>query len=71
MSAYVRGAVGAIERICGADGVPGSDRPDELAAVYTVEFSSVELWGGHDEPAFSVLVDLWETDLVSGEEGPP
>ena len=58
---YVRGAPGAVAFVCGQDEVPGDDRSTaDVAPVYTVRFSSLDLWGATDEPAFTVLVDLWE-----------
>jgi nitrile hydratase len=63
---YVRGAVGVVEDVRGADRLPdrtthGADVAPE--AVYSVTFSSGELWGGGDEPAWSVSLDLWESYL--------
>jgi len=61
---YVRGVVGEIERIPGADyrpGVPMS--PEVLEPVYTVRFDSVDLWGEQDEPAFDLFIDLWQSYL--------
>jgi nitrile hydratase len=56
---YVRGTVGEIERIPGADHRPGAPRTDEMfEAVYTVKFDSVDLWGEQDEPAFDLFIDL-------------
>lgn len=61
---YVRGAPGTIAFVCGQDKVPGDDpTTDAVAAVYTVRFSSLDLWGRTDEPPFTVLVDLWEDYL--------
>jgi nitrile hydratase len=60
---YVRGATGRVER------VQGLDAPPELAAygepatpepVYAVAFDSRSLWGEDGQPAWTVLVDLWE-----------
>lgn len=58
---YVRGAVGTVAFVCGQDTVP-TDDPSTApkAPVYTVRFSSLDLWGRTDEPPFTVLVDLWE-----------
>ncbi len=61
---YVRGALGTITFVCGQDRVPYDDPTvEEVAAVYTVQFSSLDLWGRTDEPPFTVLVDLWENYL--------
>ena len=57
---YLRGVVGRIERICGADRLPSSDDHETL---YTVEFSSADVWGVGGEPPFVVLVDLFERYL--------
>ena len=58
---YVRGAIGRIESICGDDRLPGER--ERTGVVYTVEFSSADLWGTGTEPPFSVLVDLFEDYL--------
>ncbi len=60
---YVRGAPGRIEQICGRDRVPSAATADVTAPVYTVEFSSTDLWGDAREPDFAVFVDLWEDYL--------
>lgn len=60
---YVRGVVGAVERIAGEDQVPGRSHTEP---VYTVRFDSVALWGERgelDEPPYEVLIDLWESYL--------
>ena len=63
---YVRGAVGVVERVQGTDLLP--DRamyglPTEPEPVYAVAFASQELWGGSDEPPWTVLLDLFDTYL--------
>jgi nitrile hydratase len=64
---YVRGAVGVIERIAGAEHQPPAEPGGALGsseAVYTVQFDSRELWGERaDEPEFDLLIDLWESYL--------
>jgi nitrile hydratase len=63
---YVRGAVGLIERVQGADELPDLavyGEPTEPEAVYSVAFSSDVLWGRGAEPAWTVLLDLWESYL--------
>jgi nitrile hydratase len=65
---YARGAVGVVEDVRGADRLPdratyGADLVPE--AVYSVTFSSTELWGPSEEPAWSVSLDLWE-DYLEG-----
>ncbi|HEY4331212.1 MAG TPA: SH3-like domain-containing protein, partial [Ilumatobacteraceae bacterium] len=51
---------GRIESVCGDDRLPEMNSAEHTGAVYTVEFSSHQLWGETTEPAFTVLVDLWE-----------
>lgn len=58
---YVRGAIGEVERIPGADYRPGAPRtPEVFEPVYTVRFDSVDLWGEQDEPGFDLFIDLWQ-----------
>ena len=63
---YVRGVAGLVESVCGDDPVPG--REDDLAPLYTVAFSSVDLWGSTPEPPFVVFVDLCEEYLDAPDE---
>ncbi len=63
---YVRGVAGRVESVCGDDPVPG--REDDVAPLYTVAFSSVDLWGSSPEPPFVVLVDLCEEYLDAPAE---
>jgi len=63
---YVRGAVGVVEAVRGADRLPdrvvyGENLDPE--PVYSVAFSSQELWGPGDEPAWRVSLDLWDSYL--------
>jgi nitrile hydratase subunit beta len=63
---YVRGAVGAVEAVRGAARLPDRAVYGEKVdseAVYSVAFSSKELWGPGDEPAWTVALDLWESYL--------
>jgi nitrile hydratase beta subunit len=61
---YVRGAVGVVERIPGAEYRPGAPRsPDMFEPVYTVVFDSVELWGAQNEEPFDLIIDLWQDYL--------
>lgn len=66
---YVRGAVGVVERIPGAEHQPPTEPGGDVGqfeAVYTVQFDSCELWGdqrSEGEPAFDLLIDLWESYL--------
>jgi nitrile hydratase len=63
---YVRGAVGTVEAVRGADRLPDravyGERIDR-EPVYSVAFTSEELWGPGDEPPWTVSLDLWETYL--------
>jgi nitrile hydratase subunit beta len=63
---YVRGAVGLVEAVRGADRLPDravyGERVDR-EPVYSVAFSSEEVWGPSDEPAWMVSLDLWESYL--------
>jgi nitrile hydratase beta subunit len=59
---YLRGVVGEVERVCGADSVPGVR--DEAEPVYTVRFASDHLFGPREEePPYVLLIDLWERYL--------
>jgi nitrile hydratase beta subunit len=63
---YVRGAVGVVEAVRGADRLPDravyGERVDR-EPVYSVAFSSEELWGPGSEPAWTVSLDLWDSYL--------
>ncbi len=63
---YARGATGLIEAVRGADRLPDvavyGGRIDR-EAVYSVAFTSTELWGAGQEPPWTVLLDLWESYL--------
>ena len=63
---YARGVTGVVERVDGADRLP--DRAVygervEREPVYSVAFRSSDLWGETDEPAWTVLLDLWDSYL--------
>jgi nitrile hydratase len=64
---YARGATGLIEAVRGADRLPDvavyGGRTDR-EAVYSVAFTSTELWGAGEEPPWTVLLDLWESYLA-------
>jgi len=63
---YVRGAAGVIGAVRGADGLPDRATYGEQVdpePVYSVAFGSEELWGPGQEPAWTVLLDLWESYL--------
>jgi nitrile hydratase len=66
---YARGAVGVIEDVRGADRLPdravyGEDVAPE--PVYSVGFSSSDLWGPSQGSPWTVLLDLWESYLEPG-----
>lgn len=61
---YVRGVVGVVEAVRGTDAFPDIgpyEGPDE--PVYSVAFSSVDLFGPSDEGTWTVLLDLFESYL--------
>jgi nitrile hydratase subunit beta len=66
---YLRGALGVVEGIPGAEHQPPKEpggHVGQFEAVYTVQFESTELWGDQrdeGEPPFDLLVDLWESYL--------
>jgi nitrile hydratase subunit beta len=63
---YVRGAIGVIERVRGADRLPDRAVYGEQVTpepVYSVVFSSHELWGPTEETPWKVLLDLWDSYL--------
>jgi nitrile hydratase subunit beta len=67
---YVRGALGVVERVRGAAELPDvavyrRDAPVE--PVYAVAFRSDALWGGGEEPSWTVALDLWESYLEEAE----
>ncbi|GAA3652481.1 nitrile hydratase subunit beta [Nocardioides ginsengisoli] len=64
---YVRGTVGQIERICGAEHPLDRPRGAPAETVYTVAFRSTDLWGVGEEPEFSVRVDLTEHYLTGAD----
>ena len=63
---YVRGHVGAIERLHGCHVYPDSHalgRGEDPQWLYTVHFDGRELWGADADPTFKVSVDAWEPYL--------
>jgi nitrile hydratase beta subunit len=63
---YARGVTGLIRDVPGADRLPDRAVYGERVApepVYSVSFDSTELWGPSEEPAWAVLLDLWESYL--------
>jgi nitrile hydratase len=60
---YARGRIGIVERIHGAHVLPDSNahfRGEDPQHLYSVRFSSRELWGEEAAPRDSVYIDLWE-----------
>jgi hypothetical protein len=58
--------VGDVERVLGADPVPDAADENDVEPVYTVRFSSVDLFGDQTEagePPYVLLIDLWESYL--------
>jgi nitrile hydratase len=63
---YVRGHVGAVTHVHGAHVFPDSNaagRGESPQWLYTVCFTSQELWGEAADPTGSVSVDAWESYL--------
>jgi nitrile hydratase beta subunit len=63
---YARGAAGVVEAVRGADRLPDRAVYGEKVdgePVYSVAFSSEELWGSSDEPAWVVFLDLYDSYL--------
>jgi nitrile hydratase beta subunit len=63
---YARGKVGVIERCHGCHMYPDSvaaDRGDNPQWLYTVVFSSQELWGPDADPTLKVSIDAFEPYL--------
>ena len=63
---YVRGALGVVEAVRGADRLPDRAVYGERIGrepVYSVAFRSPELWGPGEGPPWTVLLDLWESYL--------
>jgi nitrile hydratase beta subunit len=63
---YIRGVVGVVETVRGADRLPdratyGLEAPPE--PVYSVAFASRDLWGPSEEGLWTVALDLWESYL--------
>jgi nitrile hydratase beta subunit len=65
---YVRGKLGSVERMCAVDALWDTDAQGRQLShkpqqVYTVRFTTRELWGGQASAIDSVYVDLWEDYL--------
>jgi nitrile hydratase subunit beta len=63
---YVRGHVGAIERVIGCHVFPDSNASgagENPHWLYTVRFDGPELWGKGSDPYVKVSVDAWEPYL--------
>jgi nitrile hydratase subunit beta len=65
---YVRGVVGTVRTILGAETAPDAPPDDStIEAVYSVAFASTDLWGPSAERGWTVIVDLWERYLEPTE----
>jgi nitrile hydratase beta subunit len=63
---YVRGAIGVIECVRGADRLPDRAVDGEQVTpepVYSVAFGSQDLWGSSEETPWTILLDLWDSYL--------
>jgi nitrile hydratase beta subunit len=63
---YVRGHVGAVERVVGFHVFPDSNAigaGENPQWLYTVTFDGRELWGNDSDPNLKVSVDAWEPYL--------
>lgn len=63
---YVRGHAGTVEAVRGGFVLPDSNAHGQGESpewLYTVVFSSAELWGEGADPALTVSVDAWESYL--------
>jgi nitrile hydratase subunit beta len=63
---YVRGHVGAVERVLGCHVFPDSNATgagENPQWLYTVTFDGGELWGEASDPNLKVSVDAWEPYL--------
>ncbi len=64
---YVRGHIGAVERVIGCHVFPDSNATgagENPQWLYTVRFEASELWGADADPTVQVSVDAWEPYLV-------
>jgi nitrile hydratase subunit beta len=67
---YVRGVLGVVERVRGAEELPDVAvyrRDAAVEPVYAVVFRSDALWGRGEEPPWTVALDLWESYLEEAE----
>jgi len=60
---YVRGTSGIVRSVLGLDALPETADPSSAEPVYSVAFTSTDLWGATSEPPWTVIVDLWESYL--------
>jgi nitrile hydratase beta subunit len=63
---YARGAAGEVRGVRGLDRLPDRavyGEPAEPEPVYSIAFSSAELWGPGEDAAWTVRLDLWESYL--------
>ena len=68
---YVRGAVGVVDAVRGADRLPDRATYGEKVApepVYSVVFESTELWGPSDDGAWTIRLDMWDSYLEPAAE---
>lgn len=69
---YIRGVVGEVERVACQDHVPGTRfSANQTEPVYTVRFSSVDLWGDRvdeGEGEYDLFIDQWESYLEAADE---
>lgn len=66
---YIRGVAGTVERVHKPELLPdlaAYGLPTEPQGVYAVAFSSHDIWGPSDEPAWTVVVDLFDDYLEPG-----
>jgi nitrile hydratase subunit beta len=59
---YVRGVAGSVISVAGDERRAGH-RDNDYEPVYTVRFSSLDVWGATTEPPFTLQVDLWQSYL--------
>ena len=60
---YVRGKVGAIERICGTFNNPehlAYDRADDPRTLYRVRFAQADIWGKAESAGDTIDIEIYE-----------
>jgi nitrile hydratase beta subunit len=63
---YVRGAVGVVDRVPGAELSPEAPLDSNPEPVFTVRFDSIDLWGERTpegEPGYDLYIDLFQSYL--------